>query len=145
MGLAAGMEDIQQIYLDHCDKSGQMPKEKVADAVRCLGQNPLQTEIRDLVKRFKGPSITLAQFQEVHSLCQGQNKSPRDELSESLSVFDVDGEGFIPRSHFKHLICDPESGEGLTTQEFEMLLTTVKTNEDGLVRITDIVHLLESL
>ena len=103
------------------DKSGLMPKERVADAVRCHGQNPLNTEvlpglenhpayfsdalvvlhfnhvthslgrvlskrsfeacklflyrsfflfpsplqIRDIVKRFKGPSITLAQFQEV--------------------------------------------------------------------------------
>ena len=64
-----------------------MPKERVADAVRCHGQNPLNTEashflppffvfllildhsshlqIREIVKRFKGPSITLAQFQEV--------------------------------------------------------------------------------
>ena len=65
----------------------------------------------------------------------------------------------IPR----HLICSPESGEGISPQEFDILLSTVKvilyctfclakkqsvppqTNEDGLVRIGDIVHLLESL
>jgi len=145
MALARGMADIQQIYWDHVDKSGQMPKERVADAVRCNGQNPLNTEIRDIVKRFKGPSITLAQFQEVASLCERQNKSPKDELSESLSVFDVDGEGWVPMSHFKHLICSPESGEGLTPDQFDNLLSTVKTSEDGLVRIADIVHLLESL
>jgi len=139
------MADVQQVYLDHCDKSGQMPKEKVADAARCLGQNPLQTEIRDLVKKYKGTSITLAQFQEVTSTCEKQNKSPKDELSESLSVFDVDGEGFIPRSQFKHLITSTESGEGIQPEEFEILMCTVKTNEDGLVRVADIVHLLESL
>ena len=88
------------------------------------------------MKKFKGPTITLPQFQEVASLCARQNKSPKDEvappncsflilsasrsfsslsssppycltnllypqLSESLSVFDVDGEGFLPLSHFK--------------------------------------------
>ena len=88
-------------------------------------------QIRELVKKFKGPTITLPQFQEVASLCARQNKSPKDEvappncsfiilsqafhppplycltnllypqLSESLSVFDVDGEGFLPLSHFK--------------------------------------------
>merc|ERR1712004_530562 len=133
MGLARGMADIQQIYRDHADKSGLMPKERVADA------------IREIVKRFKGPSITLAQFQEVASLCERQNKSPKDELSESLSVFDVDGEGWVPMSHFKHLICSSESGEGLTSDQFDNLLSTVKTSEDGLIRIADIVHLLESL
>merc|ERR1712032_307654 len=45
MALARGMADIQQIYRDHVDKSGLMPKEKVADAVRCHGQNPLNTEV----------------------------------------------------------------------------------------------------
>merc|ERR1712025_1389231 len=125
MGLARGMADIQQIYWDHVDKSGQMPKERVADAVRCNGQNPLNTEIREIVKRFKGPSITLAQFQEVASLCERQNKSPRDELSESLAVFDVDGEGFMPRSQLKHLITDPQSGEGIKPEEFELLMSTV--------------------
>merc|ERR1712013_367242 len=67
------------------------------------------------------------------------------QLSESLSVFDVDGEGWVPMSHFKHLICSSESGEGLTSDQFDNLLSTVKTSEDGLIRIADIVHLLESL
>ena len=36
---------IQDVFRDFCDKTGQIPKDKVADAVRCLGENPLQSEV----------------------------------------------------------------------------------------------------
>lgn len=192
-----------------------MPKERVADAVRCNGQNPLNTEVVTLSSLFfcfcffssfissktlstplknhfnidmtislvlsfphllpsrseiswsgsrapasplhsskrwpGGESSTTIKFSGVLcdkktsyiyirtdwptkwrfdltcSLCERQNKSPKDEvpvfsylhhhiaclclihiiiilspqLSESLSVFDVDGEGWVPMSHFK--------------------------------------------
>jgi hypothetical protein len=103
-------------------------------------------------------------------------------------VFDVDGEGLMPRSQIKHLICSEDSGinegltylityqinkkmkrvlrwkgnhhervsfqfksflnpfltgEGLSVESFEMLMEHIKANEDGMVRIADLVHLLE--
>merc|ERR1711934_525483 len=123
------------------------PDAKGASCGRCEMQRTKPSQHRDPGYReaVQGPQHHPAQFQEVASLCERQNKSPKDELSESLSVFDVDGEGWVPMSHFKHLICSPESGEGLTSDQFDNLLSTVKTSEDGLVRIADIVHLLESL
>ena len=44
-------------------------------------------QIRELVKKFKGPTITLAQFQEVASLCARQNKSPKDEVAPTNPSF----------------------------------------------------------
>ena len=35
---------IQEVFRDFCDVSGFLPKVKVGDAVRCLGENPLQSE-----------------------------------------------------------------------------------------------------
>eukprot|EP00092_Neocalanus_flemingeri_P003360 GFUD01003598.1.p1 GENE.GFUD01003598.1~~GFUD01003598.1.p1 ORF type:complete len:145 (+),score=40.22 GFUD01003598.1:182-616(+) len=138
-----GMALPQDVFRDFCDVTGHLPKEKVGDAVRCLGENPLQSEIRDITNKFKGQGLSFQQFEEVVRICRKQNQSPVDELSESLAVFDVDGEGFIPRSQIKHLICSEESGEGLTAANFEMLMERIETNEDGMVRIADLVHLLE--
>eukprot|EP00091_Calanus_sinicus_P021420 TRINITY_DN6346_c0_g1_i1.p1 TRINITY_DN6346_c0_g1~~TRINITY_DN6346_c0_g1_i1.p1 ORF type:complete len:145 (+),score=36.63 TRINITY_DN6346_c0_g1_i1:212-646(+) len=138
-----GMAVPQDVFRDFCDPTGHLPKDKVADAVRCLGENPLQSEIRDITNKFKGQGLNFQQFEEVVRICKNMNQSPTDELSESLAVFDVDGEGLIPRSQIKHLICSGESGEGLSVEGFEMLMEHIKANEDGMVRIADLVHLLE--
>ena len=57
-------------------------------------------------------------------------------------------------------MCSSDSGEGLTSEEFDFLLETVKvdsafgqflskliflqTTEEGMVKIADVVHLLQS-
>ena len=38
----------QDVFRDFCDASGYLPKERLADAVRCLGENPLQSEVNSL-------------------------------------------------------------------------------------------------
>merc|ERR1711872_174381 len=142
MGLRA-MPQLKDVFRDFCDRTGHLPKEKVGDAVRCLGENPLESEIQEITKDFKGAGITLVQFEEVVRICKTQNQSPSDELYESLAVFDVDGEGLVPMSHIKHLICSEDSGEGLTVEGFAMLMEHIKVDEDGMVRVADIVHLLQ--
>jgi len=41
----------------------------------------------------------------------------------------------------KHLLCS-DTGEGLTSQEFEELFETLLGNEDGMIRASDLAHLL---
>merc|ERR1712154_448798 len=134
---------FQDVYRDFCDRTGQLPKERVGDAVRCLGENPLQSEIVEITKDFKGSGLTLHQFEEVVRICKSQNQSPPDELYESLAVFDVDGEGFVPMSHIKHLITGDTSGEELTTSQFDFLVERIEVNQDGMVRIADLVNLIQ--
>ena len=130
--------------------------------MRCLGENPLQSEvyfptrvpgptehchvslqIAEITKDFKGAGLTLHQFEEVVRICKSQNQSPPDELFESLAVFDVDGEGFVPMSHIKHLITGDTSGEGLSTSQFDFLVERIEVNQDGMVRIADLVNLIQ--
>jgi len=133
----------QQIFSDHCDESGTMPKSKVATAARILGQNPAESHVAQIVSRWDSAGITMEQFQEV--LSQLDDGKPTDEmLLENISVFDIDGEGEVPLSQFKYLMCSSDSGEGLTSEEFDFLLETVKTTEEGMVKIADVVHLLQS-
>ena len=75
--------------------------------------------------------------------CRNQNQSPPDELYESLAVFDVDGEGLVPMSHIRHLITSETSGEGLNSQQFDFLVERIEVNEDGMVRIADLVQLIQ--
>ena len=41
----------------------------------------------------------------------------------------------------KHLLCS-DTGEGLTAQEFEELFETILGNEDGMMRSSDLAHLI---
>ena len=63
------------------------------------------------------------------------------QVEESLSIFDVDGEGWISRGQIKHLMCS-QTGEELTEEEFEELLDNIPGNEDGMIRVADFAHLL---
>ena len=63
------------------------------------------------------------------------------QVEESLSIFDVDGDGWISRGQIKHLMCS-QTGEGLTEDEFEDLLDNIPGNEDGMIRVSDFTHLL---
>ena len=100
-------------------------------------------QIVEITKDFKGSGLTLHQFEEVVRICKSQNQSPPDELYESLAVFDVDGEGFVPMSHIKHLITGDTSGEELTTSQFDFLVERIEVNQDGMVRIADLVNLIQ--
>jgi len=140
--LEAAMRDMEQIFSDHCDSSGTMPKSKVATAARILGQNSAQSKVDQLVSRWDSPGITMEQFQEV--LSELDDKTPSNEmLFENISAFDIDGEGEVSLNQFKYLMCSSDSGEGLTSEEFDLLLATVKTTEEGMVKISDIVNLLQ--
>merc|ERR1711962_1752599 len=102
-----------------------MPKSKVATAARILGQNPAESHVAQIVSKWDSNGTTMEQFQEV--LSQLDDGKPTDEmLLENISVFDIDGEGEVPLSQFKYLMCSSDSGEGLTSEEFDFLLETVK-------------------
>jgi len=137
------MPKPKEVFSDFCDGSGFLPKTRVGDAVRCLGENPLQSEISDLTKQYSGQGITFEQFQEVVKTCKSQNQSPTDELSEAFSVFDVDGEGFVSMSHIRHLLSGESGAEALNRDQCDMLLDNIEVNEDGMVRIADLVTLIQ--
>merc|ERR1712215_402307 len=131
----------KDVYKDLAGKEGLLSKEKVAQAVRCLGHNPLNQEVNALTRKYKGKYLNYPQFEEVLKEVTKLTKPIKDEVSESLDIFDVDGEGLISRGHMKHLLCT-KTGEGLTEEEFEDLLDNIPPNEDGMIRVTDFAHLL---
>merc|ERR1712112_268427 len=120
------------------------PKSRVVTAARVLGQNPSQSQVDQLVSRWDSTGLTIDQFQEV--LSELDDKKPSDEmLFENISAFDIDGEGEVSINQFKYLMCnqtDSEEGGGLSSDEFDFLLATIKTTEEGMIKISDIVNLL---
>ena len=75
------MEFFQEVFQDFCNSAGFLPKDKVGTAVRCLGENPLQSEIQEIISKYKENGLTFKQFEEVMRICKAQNQSPTDEVS----------------------------------------------------------------
>jgi len=135
--------NVKDVYKDfRTSDSGLLPKQKLAQALRCLGHNPLQKEVILEAKKYKGQMLDFSQFEKILGEFEKKEKVQREELEESLNIFDVDGEGWISRGQIKHLICSPTGEEALTEDEFEELLDNIQANEDGLIRVTDFAHLL---
>merc|ERR1712037_821295 len=106
-----------------------MPKSRVVTAARVLGQNPAEAQVDQLVTRWDSAGLTLDQFQQV--LSELDDEKPSDEM-----VSDVQ----IPR----YLMCKFPGEGGLSSEQFDFLLRSVKTTEEGMVKISDIVNLLQS-
>merc|ERR1712037_456295 len=84
--LEAAMRDLKQIFADHCDESGTMPKSRVVTAARVLGQNPAEAQVDQLVTRWDSAGLTLDQFQQV--LSELDDEKPSDEMvSDVLTRF----------------------------------------------------------
>merc|ERR1711872_194859 len=144
IGTHRNREDMEEeLYDDFADEDAKLPKDKVGEAIRCLGHNPMETEVAGWLTGFPSPSITFTQFKEVLNHAEDQLPSTIEEVSESLGAFDLDGEGWIPIGQLKHLMCTdagvPE--ECLSPDEFEFLISGVK-QEDGFIRYEEIAHLL---
>jgi len=133
----------KEIFDDFADEDAKLPKDKVGEAIRCLGHNPLETEVSGWVADIPGNSISFKQFGQVITQAEATLPSTIEEVSESLGAFDLDGEGWIPVGQLKHLMCTDAGApeECLSQEEFDFLLSGVK-QEDGFIRYQEIAHLL---
>merc|ERR1711935_1137987 len=137
---------IESVFNDLCARGGLLDKGDVSRTVACVGQhlNPSISQVSDACGKFHEDGVNLDQFKEiVTNLTKQMEESSQEKVTESLAVFDVDGEGLVSRSQVKHIVCGDQS-EGLSDDEFEILLKTLKADENGMIRIMDIVNIISS-
>eukprot|EP00090_Calanus_glacialis_P030942 TRINITY_DN50441_c0_g1_i1.p1 TRINITY_DN50441_c0_g1~~TRINITY_DN50441_c0_g1_i1.p1 ORF type:complete len:161 (-),score=37.25 TRINITY_DN50441_c0_g1_i1:41-523(-) len=133
----------KELFDDFADEDAKLPKDKVGEAIRCLGHNPLESEVSGWLTGFSGSHITFQQFIQVVASAEASLESTIEEVTESLGAFDLDGEGWIPIGQLKHLMCtdagDPQ--ERLSPEEFDFLISDL-SERDGFIRYAEIAHLL---
>ena len=183
---------FQEVFSDFCDGSGFLPKSRVGDAVRCLGENPLQSEVTQTswdrghyqmkLRSQTWPSSSVDKASPLSSsrrllkhakvktspqpmrhvsyfliLWSDQIQIPSLVVRGLLSVWcgrrglrvheshQVRSSSCVPSVMMwpRHLLSGESGAEALTRDQCDLLLDNIEVNEDGMVRIADLVTLIQ--
>ena len=96
---------VFSLYDDRGDN--QIPKHYLGEALRALGLNPTEAEIRLLlVDLNRVERLSMQQFQVIFERLNRQKDYvvPAEEFIDGLRVFDRDGNGLIPATELRHLL-----------------------------------------
>ncbi|CAF4124910.1 unnamed protein product [Rotaria socialis] len=99
------IRDVFSLYDDRGDH--QIPKHYLGEALRALGLNPTEAEIRlTLADLNRIERLSMQQFQVIFERLNRQKDYvvPAEEFIDGLRVFDKDGNGLIPATELRHLL-----------------------------------------
>ncbi|XP_059485886.1 myosin-2 essential light chain isoform X2 [Neocloeon triangulifer] len=101
---------------------GKIQVTQIGDALRALGQNPTESDVRKFTAQHKPEDrITFEVFLPIYqAIVKNKNTDTADDFLEGLRHFDKDGNGFISSAELRHLLT--ALGEKLTDDEVEQLL-----------------------
>ena len=132
-----GVFSVFSLYDDRGDN--HIPKHYLGEALRALGLNPTEGEIRLLLNDLnRVERLSMQQFQVIFERLNRQkdNVVPAEEFIDGLRVFDKDGNGLIPATELRHLLTT--LGERLTDDEVEQLISEFE-DKSGMIVYEDFI------
>eukprot|EP01119_Soliformovum_irregulare_P001948 TRINITY_DN1188_c0_g1_i1.p2 TRINITY_DN1188_c0_g1~~TRINITY_DN1188_c0_g1_i1.p2 ORF type:complete len:155 (-),score=49.04 TRINITY_DN1188_c0_g1_i1:91-555(-) len=134
---------IEEVFatLDR-DKKGSLPTSQLGLAIRALGKNPNETEMKELLKEAGDPgNFDLAKFKTLYSKCRG--KSPQDQEREMRNAFqslDVNGNSLIHEQELRQILGN--LGDALNPQEVNALMREAGKDAKGNIDYNAFVDML---
>ncbi|UJR13886.1 hypothetical protein I4U23_000893 [Adineta vaga] len=135
--IIAEIREVFSLYDDRGDN--HIPKHYLGEAVRALGLNPTEKEIRSFLSDLQRVErLSIEQFQVIFERLSRQkdNVVYPEEFIDALRVFDKDGNGLIPATELRHLLTT--LGERMTDDEVEQLIGDFE-DKKGMVTYEDFV------
>merc|ERR1711983_460036 len=115
--------EFQEAFLLYDNRGdGKIPVSLIGDVMRALGQNPTESEVKNLVHEHRADErVTFEVFLPIlQAICSRRSSDTTEDFVEGLRHFDKDGNGFISSAELRHLLTT--LGERLNDEEVEQLL-----------------------
>ena len=125
------------------DKDGRITTGELGTVMRSLGQDPTDTELRDMVNEIDIDGNGTIEFSEFVAMMANKLKDGRDpdeDLKEAFKVFDKDNNGFISQSELRLVMAN--LGEKLTDDEVEEMILEADIDGDGQVNYEEFVAIM---
>ncbi|KAI6181678.1 Calmodulin-alpha-like [Aphelenchoides besseyi] len=131
---------------DAFDKSGggTITKDSLGTVMRSLGCNITQADLSEFLDDVEKSGNDHIDFNKFLVFMSAQLKKPtsdgEDEVRQALEIFDVDGSGLIPVATFRHIMMN--SGERLTAEEIDQVISLTSLNPDGKINIANFTAMI---
>nr|ACN43240.1 calmodulin IV [Euglena gracilis] len=118
---------------------GTISVEELATLVRCLGQNPTESELQDMKNEMDQDNSGYVDKQEfVQWMSQRRNNSDVEvELLEAFNVFDKDGDGRFPAAALEHIM--RSLSRKLTPDEVEEMVLVADAEGTGQIKYEEFI------
>lgn len=138
---SASADQIQECFsIFDKDNDGKVSIEDLGSALRSLGKNPTNAEIKAIKDELNSKEFDLATFKSVY---RKPIKTPTEQSKEMLDAFralDKEGNGSIQEAELRQLLLN--LGDALTTPEVEELMKEVSVSADGAISYEAFVDML---
>lgn len=134
-------DDVLKEVFEMCDKDGdhKIAEKEMGHALRLLGLNPTEPQIREMIIEQNTPKGKLTYKQFVDSLESAIGSwSIYEDLMFAFSVFDPSESGYANRSKLKEHLT--KIGDPLEEEEVEEWLSLVQTNNRGEVNYQALIQ-----
>jgi len=144
-------EQLSQDQKDECKevfdifdtgKEGLISDSSLGDALRALGVNPTESEVREMIEEInpKGNKIEFNDFIEQYCKILKDPDTEAD-LLESFKIFDREGKGVIHKDELKYIMTT--LGDNFSEQEADdMAREGDSLHGDGFIRIEEFVKMI---
>jgi len=140
---AEQIEEFREAFsLFDKDNDGTITTKELGTVMKSLGQNPSESELRDMINEVDVDGNGTIDFNEfLEMMNRHTNECDADqELREAFRVFDKNGDGNISAEELKQVMHN--LGEKLTDEEIDQMIREADLNNDGHVDYEEFVAMM---
>ncbi|KII73205.1 Calmodulin [Thelohanellus kitauei] len=117
------------------DGDGQIRSKDLGVVMRCLGMNPTEAELHDMINSMDSNGLGSLTYEQFRSVATQKllSRDTENEIKEALRIFDKKGTGFVNSTELRH--CLTTLGEKLSEEEADEVFRCLDPENNGNINI----------